>query len=50
MAGLNPIVEALLILAYLIIFGGIGYFFGRRWYDNPERDKLFDNMQKIVNC
>jgi len=42
--------EVVLIIIYLIIFAAIGYFFGRRWFDNPERDKLFENMQKLVNC
>lgn len=39
----------LLIIVYMIIFGAIGYFFGRRWYDNPEKDKLFENMEKLVS-
>ena len=48
--GMNPVLEFFLVLIYLIIFAGIGYYFGRRWFDNPERDKLYDNMQKLVNC
>ena len=39
-----------LILVYMVIFAGIGYYFGRQWFDNPEREKLFDNMQKLLNC
>ena len=47
---MNPVLEAFLIIIYLLIFAGIGYFFGRRWFDNPEREKLFVNMQKLINC
>ena len=39
----------LLVIIYLIIFGAIGYFFGRRWFDNPEKEKMFENMQKLVS-
>lgn len=48
--GMSVGLEVVLIIIYLIIFAAIGYFFGRRWFDNPERDKLFENMQKLVNC
>ena len=48
--GMNPVLEVFLVLFYLVIFAGIGYFFGRRWFDNPDRDKLFDNMSKVINC
>lgn len=50
MEGINPVLEVFLILLYLVVFGAIGFYFGRRWFDNPEREKLFDNMQKLVNC
>lgn len=42
--------EALLILFYLTIFAAIGYYFGRRWFDNPERNKVFEHMEKLINC
>lgn len=48
--GMNPVLEAFLILLYLVIFAAIGYYFGRRWFDNPERDKLFDNLGKLINA
>ena len=48
--GMHPVLEAFLILVYLVIFAGIGYYFGRRWFDHPDKDKMFLNMKKLINC
>lgn len=49
METINPVLEGFLIVIYLIVFGAIGYYFGRKWYDNPETEKTFDNIEKVVN-
>lgn len=51
-SSVNPLpigVTVVLILIYLIIFGALGYYLGRRWYDNPEKEKIFKEMEKALS-
>lgn len=33
--GIKDAMKVVLTLIYLAVFAGIGYYFGRRWFDNP---------------
>lgn len=48
--GINKGLRAFLMILYMTIFAGIGFYLGRRWFDNPEQDKIYKNMHKALKA
>ena len=36
--GMSGFVEGIFVILYLILFAGLGYYLGKKWFDNPRKD------------
>lgn len=42
-------VQSIFILIYFAIFTAVGYYFGKKWFDNNEQIAMFEASEKILD-